>query len=129
MNLTKEQQFYIALNNEIKNKRFKNYYDALKKLNQLLENGDLHYEDYWTLVARANEVYNKEEHTMKNIEQAVERLNIEFGGGVKLVKHYKLHNEDEWNNYDITYNNIIVGSELVDYDFVRQNIINIINNN
>ena len=66
---------------------------------------------------------------MNNIEQAVERLNIEFGGGVKLVKHYKLPDVDEWNNYTITYNNIIVGSELVDYDFVRQNIINIINNN
>lgn len=66
---------------------------------------------------------------MNNIEQAVARLNIEFGGGVKLSKHYKLYDEDDWNEYCITYNNIIVGSELVDYDFVRQNIINIINNN
>lgn len=59
MNLTKEQRFYITLNNKIKNKRFENYYNALKKLNQLLENGTLSYENYWTLTARANKVYNK----------------------------------------------------------------------
>ena len=59
MKLTKEQQFYITLNNKIKNKRYENYYDALKDLNRLLENETLPYEDYWTLLCRANEVYNK----------------------------------------------------------------------
>ena len=59
MKLTKEQQFCITLNNKIKNKRYENYYDALKDLNRLLENETLPYEDYWTLCCRANEVYNK----------------------------------------------------------------------
>lgn len=59
MKLTKEQQFYITLNNKIKNKRYENYYDALKDLNRLLENETLPYEDYWTLCCRANAVYNK----------------------------------------------------------------------
>lgn len=60
------------------------------------------------------------------LEQIVEKLNIAVGGGVKLSKHHKLHNEDEWNRYDITYKGIIVGSELVSYDFIKNNIINII---
>ena len=59
MKLTKEQQFFINLNTKINNKRYENYYDAIKELNRLLENETLPYEDYWTLLCRANEVYNK----------------------------------------------------------------------
>lgn len=61
MQLTKKQQFFITLNNKIKTKRFENYYDAIKHLNQLLENGALPYEDYWFLVVSAHDVYNKGE--------------------------------------------------------------------
>ena len=61
MQLTKEQQFYITLNNKIKNKRFENYYDAIKHLNQLLLSNTLSYDDYWTLAVRAYDIYNKGE--------------------------------------------------------------------
>ena len=63
---------------------------------------------------------------MKNIEQVVERLNVEFGGGVVLREHIKLHDEYDTPKYVITYQNIIVGSELVDEQFVRNNILEII---
>ena len=64
---------------------------------------------------------------MNNIEQVVERLNVAVGGGVKLRKHIKLHDEDCDNEYEITYQGIIVGSELTanDYDFVLRNILEI----
>lgn len=61
MGLTKEQQFYITINSKIKSKEFKNYYEALKYLNHLLEINKLSYDDYWTLVVSANYVYNKGE--------------------------------------------------------------------
>lgn len=59
MKLTKEQQFFITLNTKINNKRYENYYDTIKELNRLLENGALSYEDYWLLTCSANYVYNK----------------------------------------------------------------------
>lgn len=57
MKMTKQQRFYIALNNKIKNKRFGSYRDCLLHLNQLLENNTLPYEDYWTLRVMADDVY------------------------------------------------------------------------
>lgn len=60
MQLTKEQQFFINLNQKIKSKIFENYYDALKYLNQLLLSDALSYEDYWSLVISANDVYCRE---------------------------------------------------------------------
>lgn len=64
---------------------------------------------------------------MNNIEQVVGRLNVAVGGGVKLRKHIKLHDEDCDCEYEITYRGIVVGSELTanDYDFVLRNILEI----
>lgn len=56
-------------------------------------------------------------------QQFVEEIKV--GDGVKLRKHIKLHDEDYGNEYEITYQGIIVGSELVDYDFILRNILQI----
>ena len=63
--------------------------------------------------------------TLEELVKVVERLNVAVGGGVEFRKHNKLHNEDEWNEYEITYQGIIVGSELTanDYDYVLRNIL------
>ena len=62
---------------------------------------------------------------LEQLFKVVERLNVAVGGGVKLRKYIKLHDEDSWNEYVITYQGIIVGSELVDYDFILKNILQI----
>lgn len=56
-------------------------------------------------------------------KQEMELLKKEFGNKLRIEKAYHLHDEYDWNEYSITYNNIIVGSELVDYEFVRNNIL------
>jgi hypothetical protein len=62
---------------------------------------------------------------MEKLIKIVNKLNVAVGGGVEVKKHIKLHNEDEWNEYEITYQGIIVGSELTanDYDYVLRNIL------
>lgn len=58
---------------------------------------------------------------MKLVE--MEKLQKEFGSDLKIAKHIRLHDEfDFGNKYIITYKNIIVGCELVSYDFVKENI-------
>lgn len=49
-------------------------------------------------------------------------LYAEYGPDLRISKAYHLHDEDEWNEYTISFKGIIVGSELVDADFVRKNI-------
>lgn len=64
---------------------------------------------------------------LEQLVKVVERLNVAVGGGVKLRKHIKLHDEDCDCEYEIKYQGIIVGSELTanDYDFVLRNILEI----
>lgn len=53
-------------------------------------------------------------------------LKKEFGNDLKIEKAYHLHDEYGYNysnQITISYKNIIVGSELVDYEFVRNNIL------
>ena len=49
-------------------------------------------------------------------------LKDEYGPDLRISKAYHLHDEDAWNEYTISFKGIIVGSELVDTDFVRKNI-------
>lgn len=55
--------------------------------------------------------------------EEMEQLVKEFKG-LEVKKHIKLFDEYECNEYDIVYHGIIVGSELVSYEFVRNNILN-----
>ena len=56
-------------------------------------------------------------------EESVRELDEEFGN-VKIEKTIELHDEDMPSKYIISYKGIIIGSELVSYDFMRRNIIN-----
>ena len=50
----------------------------------------------------------------------------EFGNDLSIVKATYLHDENGYNysnEYIIAYKNIIVSSELVEYNFVRNNIL------
>lgn len=49
-------------------------------------------------------------------------LFADYGVGLSIDRAVHLHDEDEWNDYTISYNGTIVGSELVDASAVRQNI-------
>lgn len=49
-------------------------------------------------------------------------LKAEYGKDMKITKAIHLHDEDEWNEYTISYKGIAVGSELVLADFVRNYI-------
>ena len=64
---------------------------------------------------------------LEQLVKVVEKLNVAVGGGVKLKKYIKLHDEYDDCKYEITYQGIIVGSELTanDYDFVLRNIFQI----
>lgn len=44
------------------------------------------------------------------------------GKAFQIERAIHLHDEDEWNEYTLTYNGIIVGSELVSKEFVESNI-------
>lgn len=46
----------------------------------------------------------------------------EYGNDLRVSKAIHLHDEDEWNEYTISYKGVIVGSELVSADFVRHYI-------
>lgn len=61
MKLTSYQQLYITLNQKIINKRFENYKEGRKHLDQLLENGTLQYEDYWSLCVKLQDTYKNKE--------------------------------------------------------------------
>ena len=49
-------------------------------------------------------------------------LRDEYGEEMEISKAIHLHGEDEWNEYTISYKGVIVGSELVSADFVRDYI-------
>ena len=49
-------------------------------------------------------------------------LKTEYGKDLEITKAVHLHDEDEWNKYSITYKGIIVGSELVSKEFVKDYI-------
>ena len=46
----------------------------------------------------------------------------EFADRVTITPAVHLHDEDEWNKYTVSFDGIAVGSELVGYDFIRDNI-------
>lgn len=52
------------------------------------------------------------------VKEVVEQLNKDFDN-VSFKESYKLHDEDYESKYTITYNNTIVGSELVSYEFIK----------
>lgn len=67
----------------------------------------------------------------KYMENTIKKLREEFGNDVRFEKAIHLHDEVGYNysnEYTISYKGVIVGSELVDYDFIRENIIRINNN-
>lgn len=39
--------------------------------------------------------------------------------GLEVTKAVHLHDEDEWNEWELSHNGILVGSELVSAEFVR----------
>lgn len=49
-------------------------------------------------------------------------LKKEYGSELRIHEAYHCHDEDAWNKFDISFRGIIVGSELVSADFVRNNI-------
>ena len=53
------------------------------------------------------------------------KLQNEFGSELKIENAIHLHDEYEWNKLTISYKGIIVGSELVDYEFARNNILKV----
>lgn len=60
------------------------------------------------------------------VAEVVNKLNKDFDN-VSFKEDYHLNDEDENNKYVIVYNNTIVGSELVSYEFVK-GYINCLNN-
>ena len=46
----------------------------------------------------------------------------EYKPDLEISNSVHLHDEDEWNKFCISYKGIIVGSELVSADFVRNYI-------
>lgn len=63
--------------------------------------------------------------------QEIKKLQEEFKE-LKVEKSYWLHDETGFNysnKITLSYKGIIVGSELVDYEFVRNNILQRVNAN
>ena len=56
--------------------------------------------------------------TLKEMHELKYRHGKEF----RIGRAIHLHDEDERNEYVLTYRGIIVGSELVDRQFVEENI-------
>lgn len=52
------------------------------------------------------------------VKEVVEKLNKDFSN-VSFKEDYHLNDEDTNNKYVIVYNNTIVGSELVSYEFIK----------
>lgn len=49
-------------------------------------------------------------------------LKKKYGNALAISKAVHLHDEDDWNEYTISYNGVIVGSELVSKPVVENNI-------
>lgn len=47
-------------------------------------------------------------------------LKYENGEAFRIERAVHLHDEDDWNEYTLTYNGIIVGSELVSKAFAQK---------
>ena len=52
----------------------------------------------------------------------MELLKREYGNDMEISGAVHLHDEDEWNEYTISYKGVIVGSELVSREFVKNYI-------
>lgn len=50
------------------------------------------------------------------------KLRAEYGPDIKATKAVHLMDEDEWNKVTVSYKGIIVGSELVPYEFMKKNV-------
>lgn len=56
----------------------------------------------------------------------IEMMKLQEEYGATVAKSIRIHDDpDSGNEYTIAYNNVIVGSELVTVDFVKQNIENV----
>ena len=49
-------------------------------------------------------------------------LKYKYGKQFTVGRAVHLHDEDEWNEYTLAYNGVIVGSELVSRQFVEEQI-------
>ena len=49
-------------------------------------------------------------------------LKYKYGKDFRIARAIRLHDEDSWNEYSLSYKGIIVGSELVPVQFVEDNI-------
>ena len=49
-------------------------------------------------------------------------LKYKYGKRFCISRAIHLHDEDEWNEWTLSYDGIIVGSELVSAQFVEDNI-------
>ena len=49
-------------------------------------------------------------------------LKEEYGSDLAFDRAVHLHDEDAWNEIEISFCGVIVGSELVRKEFVRENI-------
>lgn len=56
--------------------------------------------------------------------QEVLELVREYAPDLEVAGAVHLHDEDAWNKVTISYRGVIVGSELVDKEFVRKSINN-----
>lgn len=60
--------------------------------------------------------------TIEEMHKLKYKYNADGKKHFRIERAIHLHDEDEWNEYTLTYNNIIVGSELVSVEFVEDNI-------
>ena len=60
--------------------------------------------------------------TLEEMHKLKYKYNADGKKRFRIERAIHLHNEDEWNEWTLTYNGIIVGSELVSVQFVEDNI-------
>lgn len=60
--------------------------------------------------------------TLKEMHELKYKYNADGKKHFRIERAIHLHDEDERNEYTLTYNRIIVGSELVSVEFVENNI-------
>lgn len=60
--------------------------------------------------------------TLKEMHELKYKYNADGKKRFRIERAIHLHGEDEWNEWTLTYNGIIVGSELVSVQFVEDNI-------
>ncbi len=57
--------------------------------------------------------------TLEEMHKLKYKYNADGKKRFRIERAIHLHDEDAWNEYALTYNGIIVGSELVDVQFVE----------